>query len=300
MKILTIGQGLLLLECNSMQTTESYPSQILNAVTKIEPTLPVLVGETSWQQLNTQVNQTLTSLRNTVDPNQQAALALELIDLFSHYPAADRRLHQVLNATSEEQLAFTAYLHTQIKPVLLKFASQEGGTHTEVEQVLTQLLESTSAWRDEDNTREVVLSQGGVGGAKLIGMNYLDIDFYNVGAFLSGAILTGDGIIHNPWLIPFGLLITIAQLRDIATTELDKEEATVLWGLMHAAGRPDNKVPEYFVIEATNRERQRFGLHALSEEEVYSSLNLLKRLGIAACDEEAKQWRFVERVKIVK
>lgn len=135
-------------------------------------------------------------------------------------------------------------------------------------------------------------------GAKLIGVNYLDIDFYNMAAFLSGAILTGDGIVHNPWLIPFGLLVTIAQLREIATEELDKQEATVLWGLMYATGRPDHSVREYFIFETTNRQRRRFGLHVLSEGEVRSSLTILKRLGIAIDDEREKQWRFVEHVKI--
>lgn len=281
-----------------MQTTESYPSQILAALTKIELQIPALVGKTGWQQISTQVSQTLTSLRNTNDPDQQAAFALELIDLFSRYPAVDQRLRQVLNGNSKEQLAFAAYVHTQIKPTLLEFAAREDATPVEVEQAVAQLLDFTSTTHDEGTTREVLLSQGGVAGGKLIGVNYLDVDFFNIGALISGALLTADGIIHNPWLLPLGLIVTIAQLRDMATEKLDKQEATVLWGLVHAAGRPEHATREYSIFETTNRERQHFGLNALAEEEVRSSLNILNRLGIATYDEGTNQWQFVERVKI--
>lgn len=281
-----------------MQTTESYPLQVLYALTKIEQDLPALVGEADWQQIGSQVNQTLAKLRDASDPDQQAVLALELIDLLSHYPTADRQLRHVLNANSEEQLAFAAYLQEQVKPALLEIATREGISPVEVEQILAQLLESTTIIQDDSAIKGLSLSQGGIDGGKLTGVNYLDIDLLKLGAFLSGAVLTIVGIIPTPWLFPLALIVTLAPLQDMTTKNLEIQDATVLWGLMHAAGRPSNPVREYSVFEATNKERQRFELHSLSEEVVRSSLNTLKRLGIATYDKEANQWSFVERIKI--
>ncbi|MEZ4677135.1 MAG: hypothetical protein R2932_23245 [Caldilineaceae bacterium] len=185
-----------------MQTTESYPSQVLAALTKIESSLPLLVGESEWLEISKQVNQALVNLRSATDPDQQAILALELIDLLSHYPAADRRLHRAIDDNSKEQLIFTSYLHLQIKPILLEIAIQYDIKLVEVEQVLQQLLESTYISLDDSVTKGVMLSQGGVDGGKLMGLNYLDVDFFNMSVFLSAAIMTGDSIVHNPWLLP--------------------------------------------------------------------------------------------------
>lgn len=281
-----------------MQTTESYPLQVLAALTKIEQDLPALVGEADWQLIGSQVNQILTTFRGTSNPDQQAVIALELIDMLSPYPAADRRLRQVLNANSDGQLAFVAYLQQQVKPALLEIAAREGISPVEVEQVLAQLLESATITQDDSAIKGLSLSQGGIDGGKLAGVNYLDIDLLKMGAFLSGAVLTIVGVIPTPWLFPLALIVTLAPLQDIATKNLERDDATVLWGLMHATGRPNNSVREYFVFETTNKERQRFELHPLSEEVVRSSLNTLKRLGIAQHDKAANHWSFVEHIKI--
>lgn len=276
------------------------PQHTLNAFNRIENELPSLVGENSWPGIEDQYQSQMKLLRQSSDENERALLAFELIELFTPYPDALKRLDMEI----ELQGLITATLEPTLKPLVAQIKANAN----EVDTALTALEYVTQWSLDPDDLpdvaqihdRSVTLHDGGLDGGKTIKIQNLEFDFEKMPQLASGMLLTIYGAFDkpHPLIIAAGILVTIASVVKAMTEELSEQETSVFWGMIEACG--NNSATEAEILQATNNTRAQYGMLSLNEMQLLNSLRKLERL---ECIEQTQKesvthWRIIEKYKI--
>jgi hypothetical protein len=272
-----------------MSLDPNAPQFILTAVQRIYDALPALIGE-DWSTIQPQVDAHIITLQNQPD----AYLAsTQIFGLLARYEAARQRLSQELIVQqvvvanlnqSLEQMQYTAD-----ESVL---AAVMSGISWEVDP------ETIPADGEEASTRSITMEEGGVDGGRSIKFRNLDLDMGKMMLNVGNLGLLVHGAIDKP--IPFVMaasaLVIVGTLLTETTEEIEQQEATVFWGMIQAIGTMHGAgLYETTIREATNDERAKYGMGALTEGQIHTSL--VKLVSLKSVAQTGDVYRIVEKFK---
>jgi hypothetical protein len=267
------------------------PQFILSAVTRIYDDLPTLVG-TDWATIQPQVDAHLAALRAKPDAVRESAT---LFGLLARYEPARLRLDQ--------ELTLQKIIATNISPVLadMQFSANDAVLAAVMTGLSWEVDPATVPTTDEQDyaSRAITLKDGGVAGGKSIKFQNLDLDLGKMmtvgGGFLLGAETMLDKL--TPLAVAGGILVMIGTLLGEMTVKIEQQEATVFWGMIQATGTMRGAgMHAANICEVTNTERAKYGLDALSEAQVRTSLTKLVQMQSIAQTGDA--YRIIETFKV--
>jgi len=119
-----------------------------------------------------------------------------------------------------------------------------------------------------------------------------ELSFSNVLRLLALGAFTGASVVSTPWLIPFGVIVLAQELKEQFTIKFDEKAAVVLSAV---AGRLAD-TNEHSAKSIAHAISQDSTLPALSSDEIHRQLEVLTRLGILECRDEA--YVLVERMRV--
>lgn len=118
-------------------------------------------------------------------------------------------------------------------------------------------------------------------------------------ATTAGKAVTGAvGVAAHPWLAPFAALILWDELHSRLKVDLQEREANVAWTLwVHRD--PKGYVPKARLLALVNAERADYGRGPLSEKELESTVNILRKMRVIGClAHRPDDWIILETVRV--
>jgi hypothetical protein len=273
---------------------------ILTAMTRLEPELPYLIGET-WANVQEQVSADLDALRRSQSGQEQELIAERLIDQMSRFQKAQRRLNSELYI----QEAVKNDIEYDIGNIRNDLRCDDQKFRASLHAMafgLRWLIDPDDIPSQYDlETRTITLNPGGVSGGKSIKFSNLSLDFGEMSAIASSGLLTGYEIIKDPngFVIAAGVLAMISILFKAATVQINEQDASVYWGFIQIRDKKDNTATETDVIASTNQERNKYQREKLKEKDIQLSLTNLQALkSIVPVEGHPERWKLIESFKI--
>lgn len=275
------------------------PSAVAAALDHLAADLPGLVG-TDWPTLEPQMAQLRAQLTPQTARLTRLRAAVQVAQLLADYPPARQRLQM--------ELLLAADLRAAVHPALLAWAQGQGMAPEAVDQCLAQALAAVQvalAPPDSERgvTRAFVTQPQGLGGGRVVRLDYIQLDGRELLELLSGIALAGSdvaGAEQLRWLVLAAALVQIVRsLQKIATAEVDENLATVYWGLVYACRQMDRCASLEAIHQEVNAARHSHDLTALSTGDVRQGLAALERMRLArACPDGG--WRYTERIQLTE
>ncbi|MEM7531566.1 MAG: hypothetical protein AAF639_05295 [Chloroflexota bacterium] len=274
-----------------MSSSQTNSDNILVAFFYLLPQLPDLVGEPESLRLNERILAKLEALEQCQDTNQKRRLSLELIKIVAPYEAARERLQTELHLVG---------MPNKIRSRLAQSAYQLNVPATQTElslQIALQTMSVTDIDPDEDTFRTIEIDKGGADGGTLVRYKNITLDYKRLLMFGAGAAINLAQ--PHPILLMLGILLAALELQNLAEVSINEQEASVFWGLLHTCGRPNHPAKEHDIVARIHQERATYGMDALTDKEIQTSLALLNRLGvITRVEGRYPMWQFVEECRI--
>ena len=266
---------------------------ILASVKRIYWELPALVDD--WESIQPEVDALIRQLEDT--PNQHEASG-DLLDLFSDSDAVITRIKQentvqgvISNNIQQNMVAIAASLGFDVNTVDGLIAAAYNNMRWSVDE---------STLPDDEALKSITLKPGGVDGGQSVKFKNMKLDLKDFSVLAAGFITTGYKILDkpHPLLMAAGVLLTIAALHDSMKIELSEEEASVFWGFVVATShKVDKEISEADILAATNAERDKYDLDALTDKQFLRALDKLERIhSIKKVGDDV--WRIEEQYNI--
>jgi hypothetical protein len=285
-----------------MPASTTHPTDLYAALALLRNTLPGLMGKPGWDDLDTGFRDACMRL-GTGDPAEQARAADDLRQGLAGHPAAEREVSRLV--------AEVGRVRDRVRVALQgEFHGRDLGSDAPdlyATCILRRLTEKPEPPRRA--TRAVHIKEGGKGGAVTVKFANLWVNLDEVGVDLGhhGAVhaVIAAGATMSPYaeavLLGVTLLAVGRCLWRGAHLAIPEEEATVYWGLVQAqkARGVLTPTPLADAVNCTNRERQKFGMGGLAEQDVRRALLDLQRKGcVAEAVGQPDHWRVTENPKI--
>lgn len=274
-----------------MTYNPNAPRFILIAVKRIYPMLPTLIGE-PWPQIAPQVDRYLQALEQNAEDYRAST---QLFGLLAGHESARQRLNveltmqQIIADNVDAPLA-TMQLHAD-EPLLAAMLS--------VVSWDVDVAPAPSAEEATKALRSITLKEGGVDGGRSIKFKNLEIDITKMMTMGGGFMLAGQNMLDKltPFMLAGGVLVMVGTLLSEMTVKIEQQETTVFWGMIQATGTMRGAgLREQTIFEVTNAERAKYGLDALTEQQVRASLVKLKQLNSIALSGDT--YRIIEKFKV--
>jgi hypothetical protein len=148
---------------------------------------------------------------------------------------------------------------------------------------------------DDMVTRDITLSEGGIGGATSVKFKNMRVTRWDFATIAAGFVATGFDITNapHPLFIAACIILTARALRDTLDVPLSEQEASVFWGMIRAGKL---NLTEADVLLATNKERVQYGLAELKAIQVQHSLTKLEK--VKSIERSGDKYRIIEGYEI--
>ncbi len=257
-----------------MSTNPNAPHFVLAAVKRLYAVLPDLVGETAWNEIQDQVDAYIAALETK--PNEYL-VSTQLVGLLAQYESARQRLAAEIKV--QEVISRNIAAQMQVIAQALGFdpTTTDGLSAAAYAHLEWEVDPATIPAPGEDANRSITMTEGGVGGAKSVKFKNMRLDLGDFSKIAAGFVTTGFDILDkpHPLLIAAGVLLTIHALHDTMKIDLSEQEASVFWGMIHSGKLKPTKTE---IMNATNAEREKYGLEPLKEAQVRHSLVKLAQI----------------------
>ena len=246
------------------------------AAMELRPRLAELVGPEQWPAVSARLARLDEEWLAATTDGQRARLAAQYRDALAPWPAAYERLREAARSGSLERDALRGVA------VLLESLGDGGGA-----------AGLRAAANDAGDARQIFLHDDKGYSFRLA---HLDFRFWNLAEAIAGVLLAVNTLADptaRPLALAAGVLLIIAGVGKALVREIGVDDTSVFLGLATAAGE-SRQAAFPAIMAATNAERERVHLPALSEQQVQRALYVLAEHLGSIEKSGADEWRVVE------
>ncbi len=246
------------------------------AAIELRPTLAELVGPEAWPAVAARLARLDDEWPAATTDGQQARLAAQYRDVLAPWPAAYERLRAAARSGSLERDTLRGVA------VLLESLGDTGGA-----------AGLRAAANDAGDARQIFLHDDRGYSFKLAN---LDFRFWNLAEAIAGVLVAVNTVADptaRPLALAAGVLLVIAGVGKALVREIGVDETSVFLGLATAAGE-SRRAALPAILAATNADRERVHLPALSEQQVQRALLVLRDHLHSIEGNDAAGWWVVE------
>lgn len=273
-----------------MSTNPHAPHFVLAAVTRIYADLPLLVGA-DWPTIQPQVDAHIATLQS--QPEAHLA-STQLFGLLARYEPARQRL------AAEIKIQETITYNLTQPLTDLNLALDDHLLAAMYTALRWEIDPATVPAPNEDvRTRAITMKDGGVAGGRSIKFRNLDLNLVKMMLNVGNLGLAVHSATEKPmpFVVAASILVMVGTLLNEMSVKIEQQEATVFWGMIRAAGTMTGAgLHEETIREATNAEREKYGLDALTEAQVRASLS--KLVGLKSVEQSGSTYRIIERYSV--
>jgi len=268
---------------------------VLEIIMQIKDELSSLIDAEEWPIFNNTFTKHMNDLESSNDVTTRQKASILLVALLANFPKARTLfLSELENQRSRKFLK-------SIEADISKVCDEIGVDASQATMAVTMVQESIkfTQFQDEESQRLLIIPKGGIAPGKSIKFSNIRLDLVELTELISGLLLASVDKGLNPLLVIAGILLTIRSIYKIMSVDISAQEASVFWGAVHVRDN-NNRVNQDVLTTATNIERQKFGLDALSKEQVINSLHKLQLLGsVERVEGMTNEWQVKENYQFV-
>lgn len=268
---------------------------VLEIIVQIKGELSSLIDAEEWPIFDNTFTKHMNDLENSNDVTTRQKASILLVALLANFPKARTLfLSELENQRSRKFLK-------SIEADISKVCDEIGVDASQATMAVTMVQESikVTQFQDEKSQRLLIIPKGGIAPGKSIKFGNIRLDLVELTELISGLLLASVDKGLNPLLVIAGILLTIRSIYKIMSVDISAQEASVFWGAVHVRDN-NNVVNQEVLTTATNIERQKFGLDALSKEQVINSLHKLQLIGsVERVEGMTNEWQVKENYQFV-
>jgi hypothetical protein len=268
---------------------------VLEIIVQIKGELSSLIDAEEWPIFNNMFTKHMNDLESSNDVTTRQKASILLVSLLAKFP----KVRPLFLSELENQ--GTRKFFKNIEADISKVCDEIGVDAIQATMVVTMVQESIkfTQFRDEESQRLLIIPKGGIAPGKSIKLSNIRLDLVEITELISGLLLASVDKGLNPLLVIAGILLTIRSIYKIMSVDISAQEASVFWGAVHVRDN-NNMVNQEVLTTATNIERQKFGLDALSKDQVINSLHKLQLLGsVERVEGMTNEWQVKENYQFV-
>jgi|SRR5579859_4658379 len=257
-----------------MTINSNAPYYFLVAVKRIYPELPALIGTETWKGVQSQVDAFIIVLET--QPNNYLAMT-QLFGLLAQYEPARQRLTAEITVQKAISAEIAAPMERIAAQLGLDPDSVDGLTAAALAHFTWEVDLTTIPAPEDSSERTINMPQGGVGRTTSVKFKNMHLDAGDFATLAGGFITSATSIIDKPTAIVIiaGALLTYGALHNALKVELSEQEASVFWGITKTGKL---KPTHADILQATNAERAKYDLEALTETQLRHSLTKLAQI----------------------